>query len=83
MAQPIISFNNVSKRYPDGREALSNINFTVEAGEFVLLVFSCPRAQVSNDRAVSEREREREIYNCKLDKLLYQSVGPLRCGGGI
>lgn len=37
MAQPIISFNNVSKRYPGGREALSNINFTIDAGEFVLL----------------------------------------------
>ena len=37
MAQPIISFNNVSKRYPGGREALSGINLDVEPGEFVLL----------------------------------------------
>lgn len=37
MPQPIISFNNVSKRYPGGREALSGINLDVEPGEFVLL----------------------------------------------
>jgi cell division transport system ATP-binding protein len=36
VAQPIISFNNVTKRYPGGREALSNINFAINAGEFVL-----------------------------------------------
>ena len=34
---PIISFSEVSKRYPGGYEALSGISFDVCAGEFVFL----------------------------------------------
>ena len=33
----MISFRNVSKRYADGFSALRNINFTIEAGEMVLV----------------------------------------------
>lgn len=33
----MISFDKVSKRYPNGREALSAISFRVEAGEMVFL----------------------------------------------
>jgi cell division transport system ATP-binding protein len=33
----MIQFDNVSKRYPNGREALSSVNFSVAAGEMVFL----------------------------------------------
>ena len=33
----MITFDNVSKRYPNGREALSNVSFRVERGEMVFL----------------------------------------------
>ena len=33
----MISFSNVSKRYPGGQEALSNVSFSISAGEFVFL----------------------------------------------
>ena len=33
----MIKFSNVSKRYPGGQEALSNVSFTIEAGELVFL----------------------------------------------
>jgi cell division transport system ATP-binding protein len=33
----MISFDNVSKRYPNGREALTNVNFSIGAGEMVFL----------------------------------------------
>ena len=33
----MISFEKVSKRYPNGREALSNVSFRVEAGEMAFL----------------------------------------------
>lgn len=33
----MIVFENVSKRYPNGREALSNASFRIEAGEMVFL----------------------------------------------
>ena len=33
----MISFQNVNKRYPDGYNALKNIDFTIEAGEMVLV----------------------------------------------
>ena len=33
----MITFKNVSKRYPDGYVALNNIDFTVESGEMVFL----------------------------------------------
>jgi cell division transport system ATP-binding protein len=33
----MISFDNVSKRYPNGREALSSVNFSIGAGEMVFL----------------------------------------------
>jgi cell division transport system ATP-binding protein len=33
----MIQFDNVSKRYPNGREALSDVNFAVAAGEMVFL----------------------------------------------
>jgi cell division transport system ATP-binding protein len=33
----MISFENVAKRYPNGREALAGVTFTIEAGEFVFL----------------------------------------------
>ena len=33
----MISFEHVSKRYPNGREALSEVSLRVEAGEFVFL----------------------------------------------
>lgn len=33
----MIAFDKVSKRYPNGREALSNVTFRVEAGEMVFL----------------------------------------------
>ena len=33
----MISFSNVSKRFPGGQEALKNLNFSIGAGEFVFL----------------------------------------------
>jgi len=36
-AGPIIAFSRVTKRYPGGGEALSEVDFTVQAGEMVLL----------------------------------------------
>jgi cell division transport system ATP-binding protein len=33
----MISFEHVSKRYPNGREALSEVSLRIEAGEFVFL----------------------------------------------
>ena len=33
----MITFDNVSKRYPNGREALSGVSFTIQPGEFVFL----------------------------------------------
>jgi cell division transport system ATP-binding protein len=37
MAGPVVSFSQVSKRYPGGHEALSSVSFTVDAGEMVVL----------------------------------------------
>jgi cell division transport system ATP-binding protein len=37
LAQAIISFNDVSKRYPGAGEALAGIDLDIAAGEFVLL----------------------------------------------
>ena len=34
----MIEFKNVSKRYPNGFEALNNINLTIEQGEFVAII---------------------------------------------
>ena len=34
----MIEFKNVSKRYPNGFEALKNINLTIEQGEFVAII---------------------------------------------
>jgi cell division transport system ATP-binding protein len=34
----MITFDNVSKRYPNGREALSNVSFRVDRGEMVFLI---------------------------------------------
>jgi cell division transport system ATP-binding protein len=33
----MISFDNVSKRYPNGREALAGVSFQIQPGEFVFL----------------------------------------------
>ena len=33
----MISFDRVSKRYPNGREALSNVTFNINTGEMVFL----------------------------------------------
>lgn len=33
----MITFDNVSKRYPNGREALAGVSFTIQPGEFVFL----------------------------------------------
>ena len=33
----MISFSDVSKRYPEGLEALRNVSFTIEAGEMVFI----------------------------------------------
>jgi cell division transport system ATP-binding protein len=33
----MISFDNVAKRYPNGREALAGVTFTIQPGEFVFL----------------------------------------------
>ena len=33
----MIRFENVSKRYPNGREALSGVSFEMERGDFVFL----------------------------------------------
>jgi cell division transport system ATP-binding protein len=34
---PIVSFNRVGKRYPDGYEALRDASFAIEAGDFAFL----------------------------------------------
>jgi cell division transport system ATP-binding protein len=34
---PLVSFNRVGKRYPDGYEALRDASFAIEAGEFAFL----------------------------------------------
>jgi cell division transport system ATP-binding protein len=39
----MISFDRVSKRYPNGREALSNVTFNINTGEMVFLTSSAPR----------------------------------------
>ena len=33
----MIAFENVAKRYPNGREALSGVTFDIQPGEFVFL----------------------------------------------
>ena len=33
----MISFDNVAKRYPNGREALAGVSFNIQPGEFVFL----------------------------------------------
>jgi len=33
----MIAFDNVAKRYPNGREALAGVSFTIQPGEFVFL----------------------------------------------
>ena len=33
----MIRFDQVSKRYPEGREALSRVNFDIPAGDMVFL----------------------------------------------
>ena len=33
----MITFDNVAKRYPNGRDALGGVSFTIEPGEFVFL----------------------------------------------
>jgi phosphonate transport system ATP-binding protein len=35
---PFLSFENVSKRFPDGTQALQNASFTVKAGEFCVIL---------------------------------------------
>ena len=37
MADPVISFSQVAKRYPGGHEALSHLSFAIEPGEMVFL----------------------------------------------
>jgi cell division transport system ATP-binding protein len=37
MSQPAISFSGVSKRYPDGYQALADINLSIAPGEFVFI----------------------------------------------
>ena len=37
MADPVISFSQVAKRYPGGHEALSNLSFSIEPGEMAFL----------------------------------------------
>lgn len=37
MADPVISFSQVAKRYPGGHEALSHLSFTIEQGEMAFL----------------------------------------------
>lgn len=34
----MIEFNHVSKKYPNGFEALKDINLTIEQGEFVAII---------------------------------------------
>ena len=34
----MIEFKNVSKRYPNGFEALKNINLNIEQGEFIAII---------------------------------------------
>lgn len=34
----MIEFKNVSKRYPNGFEALKNVNLTIDQGEFVAII---------------------------------------------
>jgi cell division transport system ATP-binding protein len=35
---PLVSFNRVGKRYPDGYEALRDASFAIEAGDFAFLI---------------------------------------------
>ncbi len=37
MGAPIVSFTQVSKRYPGGYEALKNVSFSIEAGELLFI----------------------------------------------
>ena len=34
----MIEFKNVSKKYPNGFEALKNVNLTIDQGEFVAII---------------------------------------------
>ncbi len=37
-SEPLVVFDNVSKQYPNGHKALSNVNLTFRPGEFVVVV---------------------------------------------
>ena len=34
----IIEFQNVSKKYPNGNEAVRDINFSINEGEFIVFI---------------------------------------------
>src|SRR5882757_3986206 len=36
--EPLVVFENVSKRYPNGQLALDNVSLTFQPGEFVVIV---------------------------------------------
>lgn len=38
MAQPILSIQNLNKIYPNGVQALKNVNLSVESGEFLIII---------------------------------------------
>ena len=53
----MIEFDRVSKRYPNGREALSNVSLRIEAGEFIFLTGRSGAGKSSVLKLISLLER--------------------------
>ena len=53
--QPVVVLHDVTMRYPNGKEALKDVELVVPEGDFVFLVGTVGRRQVDGDEAADPR----------------------------
>ena len=87
LATAVIRFDNVSKRYPGGREALSRVSFEVDSGEMVFLTghSGAGKSTLMKLIIVMERASQGQVFvqGINVNRIPVKQIPPIRRNIGV
>jgi len=87
LATAVIRFDNVSKRYPGGREALSRVSFEVDSGEMVFLTghSGAGKSTLMKLIIVMERASQGQVFvqGINVNRIPEKQIPPIRRNIGV
>jgi cell division transport system ATP-binding protein len=87
LATVLIRFDNVSKRYPGGKEALSRVSFEIDSGEMVFLTGHSGAGKSTLMKLIIVMERASQgqvfVHGLNVNRIAEKHIPPLRRDIGV